>query len=93
MAKLADVTEPISLLEEHLKSIKEKILKVEEAMEQLIAASTSLYTNYLLFINAIVLLTISKDLATRENLFAIVELPHLSILQVFPYEEEHRLLH
>ncbi len=84
MAKLADVTEPISLLEEHLKSIKEKILKVEEAMEQLIAASTSLYTNYLLF---------SKDLATRENLFAIVELPHLSILQVFPYEEEHRLLH
>lgn len=93
MAKLADVTEPISLLEEHLKSIKEKILKVEEAMKRLIAASTSLYTNYLLFINTIVLLTISKDLATRENLFAIVELPHLSILQVFPYEEEHRLLH
>ena len=64
MAKLADVTESISFLEEQLKSIKERILEVEEDMEQLIAASTSLYTNYLLLrsikgigiINAIVLL-------------------------------------
>ena len=47
MAKLADVTESISFLEEQLKSIKERILEVEEDMEQLIAASTSLYTNYL----------------------------------------------
>ena len=37
MAKLADVTESISFLEEQLKSIKEKILEVEEDMEQLIA--------------------------------------------------------
>ena len=64
MAKLANVTEAISFLEEQLKSIKEKILEVEEDMEQLIAVSTSLYTNYLLLrsikgigiINAIVLL-------------------------------------
>ena len=48
MAKLANVTEAISFLEEQLKSIKEKILEVEEDMEQLIAVSTSLYTNYLL---------------------------------------------
>ena len=46
MAKLANVTEAISFLEEQLKSIKEKILEVEEDMEQLIAVSTSLYTNY-----------------------------------------------
>ena len=46
MAKLANVTEAISFLEEQLKSIKEKILEVEEDMEQLIAVSTSLFTNY-----------------------------------------------
>ena len=46
MAKLANVTEAISFLEEQLKSIKEKILEVEKDMEQLIAVSTSLYTNY-----------------------------------------------
>ena len=69
MAKLADVTESISFLEEQLKSIKEKILEVEEDMEQLIAASTSLYTNYLLLrsikgigiINAIVLLCVTDN--------------------------------
>ena len=33
MAKLADVTDSISFWEEQLKSIKEKILEVEEAME------------------------------------------------------------
>ena len=104
MAKLADVTESISFLEEQLKSIKERILEVEEDMEQLIAASTSLYTNYLLLrsikgigiINAIVycvLLTIFKDLTTRGNLPAIVGSPHLNILQVFPYGEKRRLLH
>lgn len=99
MAKLANVTESISFLEEQLKSIKERILEVEEDMEQLIAASTSLYTNYLLLrsikgigiINTIVLLcvllTIFKDLTTRGNLPAIVGLPHLNILQVFPYGE------
>lgn len=48
MAKLADVTDFISFLEEQLKSIKEKILQVEEAIEQLIATSCSLCTNYLL---------------------------------------------
>lgn len=33
------------------------------------------------------LLTIFKDLTTRGNLPAIVGLPHLNILQVFPYGE------
>ena len=106
MAKLADVTESISFLEEQLKSIKERILEVEEDMEQLIAASTSLYTNYLLLrsikgigiINAIVLLCVTdnfqrSDLTTRGNLPAIVGSPHLNILQVFPYGEKRRLLH
>ena len=68
--------------EEQLKSIKEKIPKVEEAMEQLIAASSSLYTNYLLLrsikgigiINTIVLLCVTEifqGFATRGNLPAI----------------------
>lgn len=70
--------------EEQLKSIKEKIPKVEEAMEQLIAASSSLYTNYLLLrsikgigiINTIVLLCVTEifqRFATRGNLPAIVK--------------------
>ena len=58
------MTESVSFLEEQLDSIKGKILKVEEAMEQLIAANNTLNTNYLLLksikgigiINAIVLL-------------------------------------
>lgn len=49
MSRLADVAESISFLEEQLNSIKEKILKVEEAMEKLITANSSLYTNYILF--------------------------------------------
>uniref|UniRef100_UPI000AB256E1 hypothetical protein n=1 Tax=Bacteroides thetaiotaomicron TaxID=818 RepID=UPI000AB256E1 len=49
MPKLADVTESISFLEEQLKSIKERILEVEEDMEQLIAASTSLFHKLLAF--------------------------------------------
>ena len=69
MDKLADMTKSISFLEEQLKSIKEKILEMEEDMEQLIAASTSLYTNYLLLrsikgigiIKAIVLLCITDN--------------------------------
>lgn len=69
MVKLADVTESISFLEEQLESIKEKILKVEKAMEQLVTASTSLYTNYTLLrsikgigiINAIVLLCVTDN--------------------------------
>lgn len=72
MAKLADVTESISFLEEQLKSIKERILEVEEDMEQLIAASTSLYTNYLLLgigiINAIVLLCVTDNFQRFDNL-------------------------
>lgn len=75
MAKLADVTESISFLEEQLKSIKERILEVEEDMEQLIAASTSLYTNYLLLrsikgigiINAIVLLYVTDNFQRFDN--------------------------
>ena len=75
MAKLADVTESISFLEEQLKSIKERILEVEEDMEQLIAASTSLYTNYLLLrsikgigiINAIVLLCVTDNFQRFDN--------------------------
>ena len=75
MAKLADVTEFISFLEEQLKSIKERILEVEEDMEQLIAASTSLYTNYLLLrsikgigiINAIVLLCVTDNFQRFSN--------------------------
>ena len=43
MAKLADVTESISFLEEQLKSIKERILEVEEDMEQM-CIRDSLYT-------------------------------------------------
>lgn len=105
MSRLADVAESIFFLEEQLDSIKEKILKVEEAMEKLIAANSSLYTNYILLrsikgigvINAIVLLcvtTIFKDLITQGNLPAIVGLPYLmNILQVFSYEEKHRHLH
>lgn len=104
MSRLADVAESISFLEEQLNSIKEKILKVEEAMEKLITANSSLYTNYILLrsikgigvINAVVccvLPTIFKDLITQGNLHAIVGLPHLNILQVFPYEEKHRHLH
>ena len=69
MAKLANVTEAISFLEEQFKSIKEKILEVEEDMEQLIAVSISLYTNYSLLrsikgigiINAIVLLCVTDN--------------------------------
>ena len=69
MSRLADVAEPISFLEEQLDSIKEKILKVEEAMEKLIAANSSLYTNYILLrsikgigiINAIVLLCVTDN--------------------------------
>ena len=75
MAKLADVTDSISFLEEQLKSIKEKILQVEEAMEQLIAASCSLCTNYLLLrsikgvgiINAIVLLCVTNNFQRVDN--------------------------
>ena len=75
MAKLANVTEAISFLEEQFKSIKEKILKVEEDMEQLIAVSTSLYTNYLLLrsikgigiINTIVLLCITDNFQRFDN--------------------------
>lgn len=75
MAKLANVTEAISFLEEQLKSIKEKILEVEEDMEQLIAVSTSLYTNYLLLrsikgigiINAIVLLCVTDNFQRFDN--------------------------
>lgn len=75
MAKLADVTESISFLEEQLDSIKEKILKAEEAMEQLIAANNSLYTNYLLLrsikgigiINAIVLLCVTDNFQRFDN--------------------------
>ena len=75
MAKLANVTEAISFLEEQLKSIKGKILKVEEAMEQLITASTSLYTNYSLLrsikgigiINAIVLLCVTDNFQRCSN--------------------------
>ena len=75
MAKLADVTESISFLEEQLKSIKEKILQVEEVMEQLIAASSSLCTNYLLLrsikgigiINAIVLLCVTNNFQRFDN--------------------------
>ena len=74
MAKLADVTESISFLEEQLKSIKERILEVEEDMEQLIAASTSLYTNLLLrsikgigIINAIVLLCVTDNFQRFDN--------------------------
>ena len=75
MVKLADVTESIAFLEEQLKSIKEKILKVEEAMEQLIAASSSLYTNYLLLrsikgigiINAIVLRCVTENFQRFDN--------------------------
>ena len=75
MAKLANVTEAISFLEEQLKSIKEKILEVEEDMEQLIAVSTSLYTNYLLLrsikgigiINAIVLLYVTDNFQRFDN--------------------------
>lgn len=69
MSRLADVAESISFLEEQLDSIKEKILKVEEAMEKLIAANSSLYTNYILLrsikgigiINAIVLLCVTDN--------------------------------
>ena len=102
MAKLADVTESISFLEEQLKSIKERILEVEEDMEQLIAASTSLYTNYLLLrsikgigiINAIVLLCVTDNFQRFDNPRKfIVGSPHLNILQVFPYGEKRRLLH
>ena len=39
MTKLADVPESIAFSEKQFKSIKEKILKVEKAMEQLIVAS------------------------------------------------------
>src|SRR3712207_7695569 len=46
MVKLADVTESIAFLEEQLKSIKEKILKVEEAMEQLDRKSTRLNSSH-----------------------------------------------
>ena len=75
MAKLANVTEAISFLEEQLKSIKEKILEVEEDMEQLIAVSTSLYTNYSLLrsikgigiINAIVLLYVTDNFQRFDN--------------------------
>lgn len=104
MAKLADVTESISFLEEQLDSIKEKILKVEEAMEQLIAANNSLYTNYLLLrsikgigiINAIVLLCVTDNFQRFDNprkLACYCELPHLNILQGFPFEEKHKHLH
>ncbi|BCI62504.1 IS110 family transposase [Coprobacter secundus] len=69
MSRLVDVAEPISLLEEQLDSIKEKILKVEEAMEKLIAANSFLYSNYILLrsikgigiINAIVLLCVTDN--------------------------------
>ena len=75
MANLADVTESISFLEEQLDSIKEKILKAEEAMERLIAANNSLYTNYLLLrsikgigiINAIVLLCVTDNFQRFDN--------------------------
>ena len=69
------LTDSISFLEEQLKSIKEKILQVEEAMEQLIAASCSLCTNYLLLrsikgvgiINAIVLLCVTNNFQRFDN--------------------------
>lgn len=69
MAKLADVTAAILFLEEQLKLVKEKILKVEDEMEQLIADSASLSTNYQLLrsikgigiINAIVLLCVTDN--------------------------------
>ena len=75
MSRLADLTEPISFLEEQLNSIKEKILKVEEAMEKLITANSSLYTNYILLrsikgigiINAIVLLCVTDNFQRFDN--------------------------
>ena len=75
MSRLADMAESISFLEEQLDSIKEKILKVEEAMEKLIAANSSLYTNYILLrsikgigvINAIVLLCVTDNFQRFDN--------------------------
>ena len=75
MSRLADVAESISFLEEQLDSIKEKILKVEEAMEKLIAANSTLYTNYILLksikgigvINAIVLLCVTDNFQRFDN--------------------------
>ena len=67
----------IKLLEtfSQIKSIKEKILEVEGDMEQLIAVSTSLYTNYSLLrsikgigiINAIVLLCVTDNFQRFDN--------------------------
>lgn len=75
MSRLADVTEPISFLEEQLDLIKEKILKVEEAIEKLIVANSSLYTNYILLrsikgvsvINTIVLLCVTDNSQRFDN--------------------------
>lgn len=75
MSRLADVAESISFLEEQLNSIKEKILKVEEAMEKLITANSSLYTNYILLrsikgigvINAVVLLCVTDNFQRFDN--------------------------
>lgn len=75
MSRLADVAESISFLEEQLNSIKEKILKVEEAMEKLITANSSLYTNYILLrsikgigvINAVVLLCVTGNFQRFDN--------------------------
>lgn len=100
MSRLADVVESISFLEEQLDSIKEKILKVEEAMDKLIAANSFLYTNYILLrsikgigvINTIVFDNFQRFDNPRK--FACYYgVPHLNILQVFPYEEKHRHLH
>ena len=75
MSRLADVAESISFLEEQLNSIKEKILKEEEAMEKLIAANSSLYTNFILLrsikgigvINTIVLQCVTNNFQRFDN--------------------------
>lgn len=67
--------ELISFLEEQLNSIKEKIRKVEEAMEQLIVSSSFLYTNYLLLksikgisiINTFLLLCVTVNFQRFDN--------------------------
>lgn len=68
-AKLTDVTEPVELLEERLKYIKDKITQVEQKMEDVVNQNISLSTNYKLLrsitgigmINAIVLLCVTNN--------------------------------
>ena len=69
MTKIADIAASISFLEQQLEDVKEKIGKVEDEMEHVVANSDSLSINYMLLrsikgigiINAIVLLCVTGN--------------------------------